>query len=247
MSEKIPVRLKKEPLIEAVWEIRFASDKKAVADLIPGLIYKALPTRYPNTVRLPIADIPAQITERDPNLRYAPKIKLEGSNQAVQIGEHVLSLSCRRPYSGWMKFSSDIRSLISVGRDTGLIDHLERFSLKYIDLIELDSQPNLTRLNMEIRLSGIPISNEPVQIRAEIVEGEFIHIIQVVSPAEASLPADKTKLKGVLLDIDTICFINPKGSWNEIETRLDAVHESSKKHFFNLLTAETIASLEPEY
>jgi uncharacterized protein (TIGR04255 family) len=247
VSERIPVRLKKEPLIEAVWEIRFASEKKAVADLLPGLIYKAIPDRYPNTVRLPIADIPAPIVEKDPNLHYIPKIKLEGANQAVQIGEHVLSLSCRRPYSGWREFSSDIRSLISVGRDTGLIDHLERFSLKYIDLIELDPQPDLTRLNMEIKLSGIAISKEPVQIRTEIVEGEFIHIIQVLSPAEASLPGDKTKLKGVLLDIDTICVIKPNGSWDEIETRLDAVHESSKRHFFTLLTAETIESLEPEY
>ncbi|HAF49802.1 MAG TPA: hypothetical protein DCL04_01655, partial [Synergistaceae bacterium] len=51
------------------------------------------------------------MVEHDPNLRYAPKIRLENDNQVVQIGEHVISLNCRRPYSGWTQFSADIREL----------------------------------------------------------------------------------------------------------------------------------------
>ena len=69
MKKKMPVRLKKEPLIEAVWETRFTSEKQNVADLLPGLIYQAIPGRYQNIVRLPVADIPAPIAEQDPNLR----------------------------------------------------------------------------------------------------------------------------------------------------------------------------------
>lgn len=100
MDTKIPIRLKKEPLLEAVWEIRFSWTKPFVADLLPGLLFKALPKKYNNTVRLPAADIPAPIVERDPNLRYVPKIRLENGNQSIQVGEHVASLSCRRLYSG---------------------------------------------------------------------------------------------------------------------------------------------------
>jgi uncharacterized protein (TIGR04255 family) len=247
VNTKIPVRLKKEPLFEAVWEIRFTSEKQAVADLLPGLIYKALPGRYPDIVRLPAADIPAPFVERDLNLRYIPKIRLEEGNRAVQIGEHVLSLSCRRPYSGWKIFSSDIRTLITVGRDTGLIDHLERFALKYIDLIQLEQQPHLGCLNIGLKLGDHPITAQPVQLRTEIMKEGLIHIIQVVSPAEASLPGDTMSLKGVLLDIDTINIINEKDSWKEVETRLDAAHLASKRIFFDLLTAETIERLEPEY
>ena len=247
VNNKIPVRLRKEPLIEAVWEVRFTSEKQNVADLLPGLIYNAIPGRYPNIVRLPVADIPAPIAERDPNLRYVPKIRLEGDNQAIQIGEHVLSLSCRRPYSGWKSFSADIRNLIAVGRETGLINHLDRFSLKYIDLIQLVQPPDLCVLNIDLKLGGHPVAKQPVQLRTEIIEEGLIHIIQVVSPAEVSLPGDATRPEGVLLDIDTIASFKEDGSWGDVEKRLDVAHSASKKIFFNLLTAETIARLEPEY
>lgn len=138
MVNKIPARLKKEPLLEAVWEIRFSSAKPSVVDLLPGLLFQALPDRFTNIVRLPTPDIPLTIAENYPHLRYLPKIQMEYGNQAVQIGEHVVSLSCRRPYSGWKTFSRDIRELATVVQKTGLIDELERFSLKYVDLIELD-------------------------------------------------------------------------------------------------------------
>jgi len=247
LNNKIPVRLRKEPLIEAVWEVRFTSKKQNVADLLPGLIYQAIPGRYPNIVRLPVADIPAPIAERDPNLRYVPKIRLEGDNQAIQIGEHVISLSCRRPYSGWKGFSADIRNLIAVGRETGLINHLDRFSLKYIDLIQLVQPPDLSVLNIDLKLGGHPVDKQPVQLRTEIIEEGLIHIIQVVSPAEVSLSGDASSSEGVLLDIDTIASFKEDGSWGDVEKRLDMAHSASKKIFFDLLTAETIARLEPEY
>lgn len=95
-----------------VWEIRFSGTKSSIADLLPGMLFKALPGKYGNIVRLPAADIPALIVEHDRNLRYAPKIRLENGNQAVQIGEHVVILSCRRPYSGGGRFSDDIRDLV---------------------------------------------------------------------------------------------------------------------------------------
>ncbi len=247
IDKKIPVKLKKEPLLEAVWEIRFASTKRSVSDLLPGLIYNALSDKYPNIVRLPAADIPAPITEQDPNLRYVPKIRLEGDNRSVQIGEHVLSLSNRRPYLGWKLFSADIRKLISVVRETTLIDKLERFSMKYIDIIELNYPPDLSCLNIELKLGGHEINTRPVQLRTEIKDDNLVHIVQIVSPAEAVLPKNSRKFTGVLLDIDTIIPIQDNKSWDEIENSLDMVHSASKRMFFGLLTPETIEKLEPAY
>ena len=66
MKNKIPVRLKKEPLLEAVWEIRFSGTKPSVADLMPGMLFRTLSGKYRNIVRLPVADIPATIVEHDP-------------------------------------------------------------------------------------------------------------------------------------------------------------------------------------
>jgi len=247
MDNKIPVRLKKEPLLEAVWEVRFSGTKPSVADLLPGMLFKALTGRYGNIVRLPAADIPPPVVEHDPNLRYVPKIRLENGNQAIQIGEHVVSLNCRRPYSGWDKFSTDIRDLAKVIQDTGLIGTLERFSLKYIDLIELDEPFGLGCLNLDLRLGGHEISTKPVQLRTEIKESDLIHIVQIVSPAEVGLPGDEKRLKGVLLDIDTIKPFGENESWSDLDSRLDDVHLSCKKTFFSLMKPETVNKLEPEY
>ena len=100
----IPVRLRIEPLIEAVWEIRVTSEKQNVADLLPGLIYQALPGRYPRIVRLPVADIPAPIAEKDQNLRYIPKIRLEGDSQVSNLSLRLCrgrNISCGR--SAWRR------------------------------------------------------------------------------------------------------------------------------------------------
>lgn len=74
MKNRIPVKLKKEPLIEAIWEIRFACVNSPVADLLPGMLFKSFPGKYGMAVKPPIAGIPAQIVKHDPNLRYVPKI-----------------------------------------------------------------------------------------------------------------------------------------------------------------------------
>lgn len=247
MQRKIPIRLKKEPLIEAVWEVRFTIAKLSATELLPGLIYQVLHEKYPNTVRLPAADIPAPIQETDPRLRYMPKIRLEGDNQCVQIGERVLSLSCRRPYSGWRNFASDIRNLINAVDRMKLIDRLERFSLKYIDLIDLKQPPDLSCLNMTLMLGGEKINTLPVHLRTEIREKSLIHIIQIISPAEVVIPGDPGKHVGVLLDIDSINVFQEKGTWQEVDALLEEVHSASKRMFFNLLTNEAIEKLDPEY
>jgi len=247
MKNRMPVRLKREPLIEAVWEVRFTSAKPSVADLLPGVVFKALSNKYPGIVRLPAADIPAPIAEHDPKLRYVPKLRLEGGNRAIQIGEHVVSLSYHRPYPGWKTFMADIQTLVGIVRDTGLIDRPDRFSLKYINLIKLADTPSLGCLRLEVKMGEHKIDTRPVQLRTEIAEGDLIHVIQIGSPVEASIRGESRRICGVLLDIDTISPMKRNGSWDDVVHRLDEVHLSSKRMFFGLLTPETIENLEPEY
>ena len=110
-------------------------------------------------------------------------------------------LSCRRPYSGWKIFSEDIRNLMEVLQGTKLLEKLERFSLKYLDLIELKQPPDLHCLNLDLKLAGH--DTRPVQLRSEIHENFLTHIVQIVSPAQVTMPGEPT-ISGVLLDIDTI-------------------------------------------
>ena len=85
MVDKIPVRLKKEPLIEAIWEIRFSPAKPLVADLLPGILFESSPKKFDNVVKLSFPNLPDFAMEHDPNLRYIPRIRLEGG-QFIRSG-----------------------------------------------------------------------------------------------------------------------------------------------------------------
>jgi hypothetical protein len=74
-----------------------------------------------------------------------------------------------------------------------------------------------------------------------------MHIVQIVSPAEVSLPGLQDRLKGVLLDIDTIKSLDNKESWGELDGRLNDVHMACKRMFFSMMKADTVEKLEPEY
>ena len=247
LENQIPTRLKKEPLLEALWEVRFIGTMPSIADVLPGMLFKALSHKYENIVRLPVADIPEPIVKDNLTLLYLPKVRLENGNQAVQIGEHAVSLSCRRPYSGWEKFSRDIRELTEALQETGLIKTLERFALKYINLIELDQQPASKCLNLDWKLGGQEINTSPISFRIDISQAKLIHAIKIVSPAEAFLPDSEERHRGILLDIDTIRNLHGESDWEDLEEGLDPAHMASKKMFFSLLSEETVHNLGPKY
>jgi len=247
MAGKIPVRLRKEPLLEAIWEIRFTASEQSVAELLPGVLFQRLGQRYRKLVKLPAWYIPPHLADQDPSLANSPKIRLENANQAILVGDRVIALSCRRPYSGWTKFSADIRALAEVVHTTGFVQKLDRFSLQYIDLLQVPQQIGIDCLDMKLKLAQREVHAEPVHLRTEIQDNGLVHLVQIISPAEVRMPGTQERLKGVLVDIDSIQLLGSEDSWELAEQRLDQVHTASKRLFFGLLTPETLRALEPVY
>jgi len=249
MNKRIPKRLKREPLVEAIWEIRFSSESESpVGQLLPGMIFQSLKEDYPQWVRLPAADIPRPVAENDPALRYIPTVRLEAKEApfSIQVGERMVTLNCRRPYAGWTQFSRRINDLGRLLQTSDLIAQPERFSLKYIDLIELDLPPSLASLDMSVVIAGHSLASKAMHLRTEIREEPFVHILQVATPAEITLRDSRERIRGTLVDIDTV---HPamQGFWETLSERLEQAHVLSKGIFFNLLTDQAIERLEPEY
>jgi hypothetical protein len=61
------------------------------------------------------------------------------------------------------------------------------------------------------------------------------------------LPGTEGRLKGVLVDIDSIKPMRDDESWDALQQRLDDVHVACKRMFFSILKPETIEALDPEY
>lgn len=244
----IPKLLGKEPLVEAVCELRFKSDKDSVADLLPGMIFQKLSNRFSKVEKLPASNLPIPLLKNDPSLFYTPTTKLRGDSPfSIMTGEHVLSISCVRPYEGWNKFSEVIMEILNIVKETSLITNPQRISLKYIDILPVKDGFTLDDLDFELQLGGKKITKEPLELKTEIDDSDFINLVQITTPARAVLGNSGKILDGLVIDIDTISKEMPVDFWTNAKVFLDKEHAVSKSTFFNILKPETIKNLEPEY
>lgn len=92
---KLPKILEREPLVEAVFEVRLGGDPH-MSDLLPGILFSQLDQR-PTIQRLPAAEIPQPIRASDPNLAFAPVIRLDWREFAISLGERNLVIGCKLP------------------------------------------------------------------------------------------------------------------------------------------------------
>ena len=223
---KIPTRLKQEPLIEAIWQAQFEpTEGLSVGDLLPGILYAALKDDHPGLQlhRLPTADIPAPVAEMDPNLRFAAKYRMEEADSPFlfQVGDRIVTVNCRKPYVP--------------------VQH----SLRYIDLMHLDPAPSLAALQVDFKMGRWQLEGLPIQMRAEIADGDYHHVVQIATPAEANLP--EGRVQGSVVDLETFCSVLPT-SWEDVRSSIDEMHQRSKEVFYQqLLTESAIERLEPEY
>jgi uncharacterized protein (TIGR04255 family) len=248
--ETIPKRLKKEPLIEAMWQVQFEPvNNQPVGDLLPGVLYSKLQAEHPKLQlqRLPIADIPAQAAQIDPNLRFAAKYRIEEPNSPFmfQVGDRIITLNCRRPYAGWAMFKGKILSLVEIIKSSHLVPTPLRHSLRYIDLLTQEPAPSLSSLQLSLTLGKFNIQAQPLQTRVELLDETCIHVVQIATPAQVGLPEGMKE--GATVDLETFLTDTPKG-WDAITKQIDHLHERSKAIFFeNILTKQAIEQMEPEY
>ena len=154
MSLKVPQKLSNSPLRETIFEIRFEPSTPAAGDLLPGLLYSALKSDYPEVMSLPMANVPRAVREKTPDLHYQPSHSLRGSTLSVQIGDRGISLHAME-YPGWTRFKGKLESLIEAVKGTGLAKRVERFSFKYVNLLEASSsEKQLSFINMKVEMIG---------------------------------------------------------------------------------------------
>lgn len=250
MNEKIPKRLRRDPLIEAIWQVRFEpAQNQPIGEILPGVLFAALRAEQPGLrlSRLPIAEIPPIVAQNDPNLRFAAKYRIEAPQQPFlfQIGDRVVTINCRRPYVGWDKFEQNILTLIEILEGSGLITEPRFHSLRYIDLMTLEPPPSLAFLQMELKIGDHAIIAHPLQMRIELPGQECQHVLQIVTPAQVRLSAEEQS--GTLIDLETQANL-PEKSLAAIKNSLASLHAASKHLFFQqVLTQEAIERLDPEY
>lgn len=245
---KLPVQLGKPPLVDLVFEVRFATQLPA-ASLLPGFLLTQLGD-VEALERLPVSEIPEQLRSSDVQLRYAPLLRAQWKKFIVLIGERNLGLGCGLDYPGWKEFKPAILRLMQVLQTSNIVREVERFSFKSVDVFHPEFGAASNIIELKLAIGPAELAETLFQVRSEIKESDrLLHVLQLVAQGKVNF-ADGRSRTGVLLDIDTIA--TPKESSMadfiaQLPDELETLHAKNKTIFFECLRPEALAKLEPQY
>ena len=140
---------RKPPLVEAICEFQFQSDK-TWDWTIPGLVYQKISKDFPEKnqeqsfqLRLALEQSPLQ-----PNVQPLPhqiggaltKMQFLKSDKTamVQVGPDLLSINVRAPYPGWDSFAKLIQEQFEIYVGIASPTKFKRIGLRYINRIDFD-------------------------------------------------------------------------------------------------------------
>ena len=240
---KLPNKIEKCPIKEAIFEIRFFSTYPA--DAIFGVLYTKIKNFFTESpVSLPILQLPEAVRMNDPNLRYQPYYKLSIDNITLNIGPKVLSFVNSSPYSGWSKWSTFFYDILEQVIKTDVLNKIERFGLRYINLFP--NENIFGNVKLEIKLIDTLLSKESTNLRTEIHDDEFVKILQVGNAVNFIIDGDT--INGSVIDIDCLYNVGDKlDSLEEYRKIIEKAHIKEKELFFSLLTESFLEKLKPVY
>jgi uncharacterized protein (TIGR04255 family) len=248
-SMKIPVRLKHEPLVDAVFEIRFRSSQPA-AMLIPGLLFQRKLEGLGQVQTTAFANIPPQLRLLNPQMQFSPTVQIDyGGRFVIGVGEGNVSVGCRLPYPGWGAFQAAIKNLL-IALQGSFIESVSRYGLRYIDVISAATNEQQVRIfNVQFGIGDFRLERENFAFRVDVPSESFMNVVQLAANANVQLVTNEVR-SGVVCDIETSESL-PDENYDlfleRADDRLTRIHQTNKVMFFKCLRPETIAALEPVY
>lgn len=248
MTKALPKKLKKEPLLDAIFEVRFSGSSSASV-VLPGALFSKI-QGIKSVEQLPIAELPKAMRDADPNLKYSPLSRLDWGKFFINVGDFSLSINCKHPYPGWEEFKPAIIKVIEAFSGSGVSATVDRYSLKYIDMLSAsDDRQKVSMINFDVTMAGHKLEEEPFHIRIEIPRDGLKNIVQVISAAQATLHTG-IKREGIIIDVDTVATFNAitlEKLLGDFSDKLDVIHHTNKAMFFDCIMPSTLKSLEPVY
>ena len=252
MSIRLPKKLGREPLIDAIFELRL-SNEDAVADVLPGFLFGRLDGGV-KIERLPQHELPKPIRDRDPNLRFSALMRLHWDQYVINIGDRVVGIGCKLPYPGWdAGFRPTIDKILELIGQLNLITAVTRHSIKYVNIVEAETEDiadQLSKIRLSMSLGDEPIVRDKINLRIERTDGDIIHVVSLVTGATAKSTEGNLMRTGIVVDVDTIVNLpdTSYADWHSmLSENLNDLRLSNKETFFKCLTKQTIVDMEPEY
>jgi uncharacterized protein (TIGR04255 family) len=242
----LPVELAKDTIVECVFEARFGPGAPSAAELLPGVIFGRLRKFFKSHLSLPLGQIPAEIRLQSA-FNYVPTHAIEGPNIRMLFGPQVAAVSFPKPYSGWDKVRPKIVECMNAIFDSELMGRPERFSVKYVNLLQEGiDEFDIEQTNLKFSLGRLRIRRPGLAVKAEMELNGCDVIVEIATGANIVLPGFPQQ-SGVLMAVDAIKQCNNVDCKASLPETLEALHNTEKEVFFDLLTPQTLEKLRPRY
>lgn len=248
----LPISLGDDPIVDAFCEIQLVSIAK-FSQLMPGLLYAKLEGNK-EVIQAAGAMIPPEVVQADPNLRFVPLSALNWNGYIISFSDHSLLIQCKMPYPRWKEFRQAIHTVVHLILDSHIVSEINRFSLKYVDLIASDSDTDRVRnTSVNLSIGKFSLENQNFQTHLEVKDesSSNIHLIHIASPAHQKNEKGDIIKTGTLITTDSIRYCSERASVSEFkgyfESELDALHVENKNVFFECLSPTGLQLLRPNY
>ena len=245
---RLPKVLEREPLVDALFEVRL-NGAPPLGDILPGALFGGI-TPKPTIERLPAAEFPYPIRANDPNLQFSPVSRLDVGQYQISVSDRSFFISCKLPYPKWPAFKEKIIEITKQISSFGIPGSVERYSIKYVNLVEastLDEQ--ISKVDLSLKLGTSNIIDTNINLRIERNSADILHIVSVATGAQANL-VDGRVLFGVVIDVDSIRnvqFDSFSSFADIVEDGIEELRQANKIQFFDCLKTQAIEEMGPIY
>jgi uncharacterized protein (TIGR04255 family) len=241
--QRIPRKLKKDPIVEAILELQFTSD--SIPEIVLGRLLSNGDWANWHSHRLPLSNVPAPIREQDPNLVHQPLFQLqrEDGSRIVKVGPNVLSYHALQSYPGWSVLEPELKACFGHLYSTLKEVIATRFGIRYLNVFTREHYiEDISKLEIAVTLAGEPL-NGPLNLNYQrTLTLQHNAMIRIASVEFVQNPSPGMT---ALVDID---IFTPKDfratSAREVDVWTAEAHDLLKAEFFTLLPDHLIDKLE---
>lgn len=242
----LPRKLRRDAVVEALWEIQF--ETTTLVERLIGRMSDAKPWSEFQQRRLPAYDLPAALRQTAPALRYAPTVELSKSDtdeyQALRIGPNVLSVHRAKKYTGWPQFRRELEHAADSLFKAAESLRATRLGLRYLNALNpsVHGIQSIGSLDLEIEVAHERLT-DPMNLnfQSSLANVGFCRV-GVATPdyVQGPLPEGTT----AYVDVDVYTAPGYECADATLVKRwLDNAHTHAKIEFFHLLKQETIDNL----
>ena len=241
----IPEKLKRDAIVEAIFEMRF--DTKTIPEVLFGRLADFAAWKGFSQQQLPAYQIPAPMRSVDPNLRYAPVFELKdpADQRSVRIGAYVLSYHQKAPYTGWAAFKPELLQAIEVLFAKSEDLTIRRLGFRYLNALRADAHGirAVSDLDLKVIVADDALTgNLNLNFTTDLgAKAQCTLRIATADFTQGALPPNTS----MVVDVDVFTTEAFKTrSEAEVKEWLEFAHTHEKEQFFRLLPTSTIDALK---